>query len=186
MESKELYRHLLGISEPWSVDRVELDVERQQIDVSVGHARDTRFACPECGLALAVYDHSAERAWRHLDSCQFLTYLRASPPRVSCPEHGVKQALLPWAEASCRFTHRFEALAINVLLAANVKWAAQLLRISWDQAQHLMERAVVRGRAAKGDVLPKRIGVDEKAIAKGHKYMTRVCDLDEAVARPLR
>lgn len=92
----------------------------------------------------------------------------------------MKQVRLPWAEAGSRFTHLFEALAINVLLAANVKRAAQILRISWDQAWHLMECAVLRGRAAKGDALPERIGVDEKAIAKGHQYMTLVCDLKES------
>ena len=180
MESKELYRHLLGLSEPWTVERVELDMVRRQVDVYVGHESGTRFACPECGLELSVYDHSGERTWRHLDSCQFLTYLHASPPRVSCPEQGVRQARLPWAEAGSRFTHLFEALAINVLQATNVKRAALLLRISWDQAWYLMERAVVRGRAAKGDTLPKHIGIDEKAIAKGHQYMTLVCDLEGA------
>ena len=180
MESKELYRHLLGISEPWTVEQVHLDMTRGQVDVSVGHPQGTRFPCPECGQELAVYDHSAKRTWRHLDSCQFMTYLHASPPRVACPEHGVRQARLPWADVSSRFTRLFEALAINVLLAATVERAAGLLRISWDQAWHLMARAVGRGRAAKGQVLPKQIGVDEKAIAKGHQYMTIVCDLDEA------
>ena len=132
MESKELYRHLLGISEPWTVERVHLDLTRGQVDVSVGHPKGTRFPCPECGQELAVYDHSAKRTWRHLDSCQFMTYLHASPPRVACPEHGVRQARLPWADVSSRFTRLFEALAINVLLAATVERAAGLLRISWD------------------------------------------------------
>ena len=92
----------------------------------------------------------------------------------------MRQARLPWAEAGSRFTHLFEALTIDVLLAANVKRAAQLLRISWDQAWHLMERAVLRGRAAKGAALPRQIGIDEKAIAKGHRHMTLVCDLEAA------
>jgi len=180
MESKELYRQLLGLSEPWTVERVELDVARERVEVYVDHAGGTRFACPECARELAVYDHLAERVWRHLDSCQFLTYLHASPPRVSCPEHGVHQVKLPWAEAGSRFTHLFEVLAIDVLQAASVKRAAQILRISWDQAWHLMERAVLRGRAAKGHDMPRELGVDEKAIAKGHQYMTLVCDLQEA------
>lgn len=180
MESKELYRHLLGINEPWRVERVDLDMTRGQVDVYVEHVKGVRFSCPKCGQEHAVYDHSAERTWRHLDSCQFMTYLHASPPRVSCPEHGVLQARLPWADEGSRFTHLFEALAVNVLLAANIERAAGLLRISWDQAWNLMERAVLRGRAAKGDALPKQIGVDEKAIAKGHQYMTLVCDLEQA------
>ena len=86
--------------------------------------------------------------------------------------------MLPWAQAGSRFTNLFEALAIDVLLAANVKKAAEILRITWDEAWHLMERAVLRGRDAKGDDVPTQIGVDEKAIAKGHTYVTLVSDLD--------
>ena len=180
MDSVELYRQLLGLTAPWTVERVELDMEKQHVEVHVGHASGQRFGCPECGRELGVYDHVAERVWRHLDSCQFLTYLHAKPPRVSCPDHGVHQVTLPWAHAGSRFTNLFEALAIDVLLAANVKRAAAILRITWDEAWHLMERAVLRGRAAKGDGIPRQIGVDEKAIAKGHRYMTLVCDLNEA------
>jgi transposase len=178
MESKELYQCLLGLHEPWTVDRVELDMAKMRVDVYVEHPAGTRLACPECGQAYAVYDHLAERVWRHLDSCQFLTYLHARPPRISCPLHGVRQARLSWAEQGSRFTHLFEVLAIDILKAANIKQAAHILRITWDQAWHLMERAVLRGRAAKADALPRKIGVDEKAIAKGHRYMTLVCNLE--------
>lgn len=180
MDSVELYRQLLGLMVPWTVERVELDVAKQRVEVRVGHAAGQRFGCPECGRELGVYDHQAEREWRHLDSCQFLTYLYARPPRVSCPEHGVRQVALPWAQTGSRFTNLFETLAIDVLLAANVKKAAEILRVSWDEAWHIMERAVMRGRMAKAEQMPRRMGVDEKAIAKGHRYMTLVCDLEEA------
>lgn len=180
MESVELYRQLLGLRAPWTVERVELDLERQRVEVHVGHAPGQRFACPDCGQELAVYDHLGERSWRHLDSMQFLTYLHAHPPRVSCAEHGVKQVRLAWTEAGSRFTNMFQALAITVLRATNVKRAGEILRVSWDEAWHIMERAVLRGRAAKGRALPSVLGVDEKAIAKGHRYMTLVCDLEAA------
>jgi transposase len=180
MESVELYRQLLGLTAPWTVERVELDMERQRVEVYVSHAPGQRFACPDCGQELAVYDHLGERTWRHLDSMQFLTYLHAQPPRVSCTKHGVKQVRVPWAEAGSRFTNMFQALAITVLRATTVKRAGEILRISWDQAWQLMERAVLRGRAAKGAALPSVLGVDEKAIAKGHRYMTLVCDLEAA------
>jgi transposase len=180
MESNDLYRHLLGLNEPWTVERVDLDMAKQHVDVYVSHPKGTRFACPQCGSACVVYDHLVERTWRHLDSCQFLTYLHAQPPRITCPEHGIRQATLPWAEEGSRFTHMFEVLAIDMLQAANVKHAAAILRISWDQAWHLMERAVWRGQAAKESAMPRQIGIDEKAIAKGHHYMTLVCDLDAA------
>jgi len=180
MESVELYRQLLGLSEPWTVERVDLDVAKGRVEVFVGHAPGQRFTCPECGQELAVYDHLGERTWRHLDSMQFLTYLHARPPRVSCAQHGVKQVRLPWAQAGGRFTQLFEALGVTVLRATNVKRAGEILRITWDEAWHIMERAVLRGRTAKGHSMPTLLGVDEKAIAKGHSYMTLVCDLQAA------
>jgi transposase len=149
-----------------------------RVDVWVEHPARTRFACPDCDAVLSVYDHSVERAWRHLDSCAFLTFLHASPPRVACPEHGVRQVGLPWAEPHSRFTTLFERLAIDVLGACDVAAAAKLLGISWDEAWHLMDRAVTRGLAAKPLNVPALVGVDEKAAGKGHDYITVVSDLD--------
>jgi transposase len=42
--------------------------------------------------------------WRHLDTCQYQTFLHARVPRVACPTHGVRQVRVPWAEARSRFT----------------------------------------------------------------------------------
>ena len=93
----------------------------------VEHPKRTRFSCPQCGLELSVYDHAGMREWRHLDSCQFLTYLHAKAPRVKCPEHGVVQASLPWAEPMSRFTTLFERLALDVLKECDVTGAGRLL-----------------------------------------------------------
>jgi transposase len=173
-----LYRHLLGLVAPWEVNRVELSVVGGRVDVWVEHPKGTRFSCPGCERELAVYDHGEQRAWRHLDSCAFLTFLHADPPRVSCPEHGVRQVRLPWAEPHSRFTTLFERLAIDVLAACDVSAAARLLRVSWDEAWHLMDRAVARGLAAKPLAAPVHVGVDEKAAGRGQDYITVVSDLD--------
>ena len=86
---------------------------------------------------------------------------------------------LPWAEPHARFTALFERLAIDVLKETDVRGATRLLRISWDEAWHLMERAVRRERQAKVARVPTRLGVDEKAAANGQQYVTIVCDVDE-------
>jgi transposase len=179
MRDTELYKNLLGISSPWSVESVTMDVEKQRVDVTVSHPPSLLFACPECGTESPVFDHAEERVWRHLDSCQFFTYLHARVPRISCQTHGVRQVSVPWAEARGRFTKLFERLAIDVLKACDVSSAAALLRISWDEAWGIQDRAVTRGLARKKEKPLEKIGVDEKAIAKGHQYMTLLCDLLE-------
>jgi transposase len=162
-----------------------MDVHGLSVDVFLGHAKSVRFACPTCGQMCGVYDHLAPRRWRHLDSCHFRTVLHAQPPRVQCPEHGVRQIALPWAEGNARFTRMFESLAIDVLLATDVFNAASILSITWDEAWHIMERAVMRGRAAKSKHLPRLLGVDEKAVAHGHQYATIVYDLRGATVEYL-
>ena len=180
MRDVELYRHLLGLESPWTVRSVELNVAEERVDVWAHHPEGIRWPCPQCGAELGLYDHTEERVWRHPDSCQFLTYLHAQPPRVECPTHGIRQVRLPWAEARARFTSLFERLAIDVLKETDIRGATRILRISWDEAWHILERAVERGQRAKCPRVTPHLGVDEKAIAKGHQYLTLVCDLDRA------
>lgn len=180
MRDTELYRHLLGLESPWSVTRVELTLSSQQVDVWAGHPEGSRWSCPECGKDAPLYDHSEERQWRHLDSCQFKTILHARPPRVKCGDHGIRQVKIPWAEGHGRFTSLFERLAIDVLMETSVQGATKILRITWDEAWAIMLRAVERGKLVKKARVVPTIGVDEKAVAKGQKYITLVCDVERA------
>jgi len=178
MRDTDLYKHLLGLEGPWTVSRVKLDVAAGRVDVWAEHDKKARFRCPDCDRPCGLYDHDEERAWRHLDSCQFQTFLHARIPRIRCDEHGVKQARVAWAEPKSRFTMLFERFAIDVLQNMDTKNAARLLGLSWDEAHHIMERAVKRGVARRGQVSPQLLGVDEKAIAKRHTYGTLLNDLE--------
>ena len=186
MESNELYQQILGLQSPWFISDVKLDTTAEQIELRVEHPRGTKFCCPECDQSFACYDHVDERQWRPLDSCQYKTILRVSTPRVKCPDHGVKQVSVPWAEKSSRFTLLFERFAIDLLLATQtVKGAMGILRISWDQTWHILTRAVKRGQAKKVAKLMPRIGIDEKAFKKGQSYMTMIYDLDNSTVEAI-
>lgn len=178
MRDTELYQHLLGLSTPWTVSRVALDASAGRVDVWAEHDKKARFTCPECSKQCGLYDHDEERVWRHLDSCQFQTFLHARIPRVRCDEHGIKQVRVPWAEPKSRFTMMFERLAIDVMLNMDIKNAARLLGLSWDEAHHIQQRAVARGLARREASPPRVLGVDEKAFAKRHQYGTLLVDLE--------
>jgi transposase len=179
MKDTDLYQKLLGLETPWTVGSVDLNLSEERVDVWVEHPAGQTWPCPTCANVLSCRDHSEPRAWRHLDSCQFKTYLHARIPRVNCPEHGVLQVDVPWALARSRFTALMECLIIQVLLkAATVKGACELLDLKWDAVWGVLQRAVFRGRERKQALKIPHLGVDEKAFRKGHSYMTVVCDLD--------
>lgn len=178
MRDVELFTQILGITKPWVVDEVDLSVPEHRVDVHLSHVEGLLWACPTCGKALSVYDHAEERTWRHLDTGGFPTYLHARLPRVKCPEHRVLTVAVPYAERRSHFTALFERFAIDVLKETDVSGAAKILGISWDEAWGIMERAVRRGQAAKQPRIPALIGVDEKAVRRGHSYVTMVYDIE--------
>lgn len=177
MRDVDFFRKLLRLKRPWKVERVSISQEGKEIDVWLEHRRRAEFACPECRRPLPIYDHVATRRWRHLDHGDCRTWLHARIPRVCCLEHGVRQAAVPWALPGSRFTLPFERHVIDVLLETDVLGGARLLHLSWDEAWHLMERAVERGQQRKKRRVIPYLGVDEKAVARRHQYVTLVCDL---------
>lgn len=181
MRDTDLYQRILGLEKPWFVKKVDLQVAENRVDIWLEHPGGAKWPCPKCGQEPPCRDHAEERAWRHLDACQFQTHLYARIPRVECPEHGALQVAVPWAEARSRFTILMERFVIDVLQqCATVLGACRLLRLSWDEVWGVVQRAVRRGLARKRQRPLPVIGVDEKAFKKGHKYMTVVCDLDNA------
>ena len=132
MNNSKLYQQIPGLAAPWSVASVTMKKEERTIEVEVVCA-DQVWACPTCGQRAHVHDRERRR-WRHLDSCQFKTILVADVPRVKRPEHGTVTAQVPWAEKHSRFTALFERLAIDVLHECSIVAAADLLGISWDEA----------------------------------------------------
>ena len=178
MRDTDLYKAILGLTPPWTVGHVDLDVNGQQVTITVD-AGAGPFPCPECQASVPGYDKKRRR-WRHLDTCQFTTWIVAEVPRVECPTHGVKQIRVPWAEPGSQFTALFERFAIDVLRQCAVQGGANLLRISWDEAWGIEKRAVRRGLARRGADVVAHLGVDEKAIAKRHTYLTVVADLDRS------
>lgn len=181
MRDTEFYRQILGIEAPWTVERVDLNMAEGRVDVYVEHSRGIPWACPECQTELTCRDHSEERAWRHLDTCQFKTFLHARIPRVECPEHGVLQVRVPWSLPGSRFTSMFERLVIDWLKDASVVAVARHLGLDWDAVWGVKSRAVARGLARRKFEPPRRIGVDETSFQKRHEYVTLVSDLDRKI-----
>lgn len=178
MDDRSFYQTVLGLSEPWVVEAVDLLPEEREVRVRVAARTDTRMSCPECGAEGPRYDLAEERGWRHLDTMQYRTILVARVPRVKCVEHGVRQVAVPWAEPRGRFTALFEAWAIRLLRESTVAGVAELLGLSWDEVAHIQRRAVARGLARRSQEPIRVVGIDETSFQKRYEYVTVVNDLE--------
>lgn len=177
MNPCDFYQTILGLTPPWRVAEVQPDEAQGEVRLRVEYPRSEPRHCPRCEAICPVHDHRARR-WRHLNTMQWKTFIEADVPRVSCPEHGVLQIRVPWAEEQSRFTAMFEAFTIDVLQSVRSKVQAErLTAISWDQVDHVMDRAVNRGLARREIEEIPYLGIDEKSFGKGHDYASVLCDL---------
>lgn len=173
MNDKELYTRILGLCEPWFVETIEMDLKEEMILIKLGKVGGIYLSCPKCGTGCPIYDHK-ERSWRHLDTCQLKTIIQGQVPRVSCPEHGVHQVKVPWAEENSSLTILMESLAISWLQRTNIKNVAQQLGLSWDQVDEIQTRAVRRGLSRRENFVVFHVGLDETSFQKRHEYVTIV------------
>jgi transposase len=180
MEDKQIFTKILGIHLPWYIDRVEIDEKAERVDVFIDHEAGIRVACPECGKFYGLYDHAPERIFRHLNVCQMATYIHVRPPRVSCPDHGVKQIGSEFGENGSDMTYAFERHVIDVAHECSIEAVGRICGITWDRGWNAFDRAVSRGLSRKEHRIPRRMGIDEKSFARGHKYESLVYDIDRS------
>lgn len=181
MRTARVWRRLLGV-EHTVIESVELEGEGRE-EVLVARVRPTasrRSRCSRCDRRCRGYDQGAgRRRWRTLDVGTVKAYLEADAPRVSCPEHGVVVAAVPWARPGARCTTGFEDTCAWLTAHAAASVVASLLRVTWRTVTAIVTR-VVSDLAGRTDQLEglRRIGIDEIAHRKGHRYLTVVVDHD--------
>lgn len=181
MRVATLFKRLLRLGRE-RVLGVELESDDDGSERLVVHiALPTRRAmrCSGCGRRVrAVYD-SRPGAWRHLDAGRTRCVLRCEVRRVRCPECGVRTEQVPWARAGSRFTRAFEDTCVYLAKAAPTSTVAALMRVDWHTVGRMIERVVAEHVASRtGDGLDglTRIGIDEVAYRKGHRYLMCVSD----------
>ena len=180
MNQLELYNQILKLSSPWSVSSVELKEADEQVLVFVALTNITELCCPICSLPSPLYD-VRKRRWRHLDTCQFQTFVEANIPRVKCTEHGVHTIQVPWAEGRSHYSKMFENQVVSLAQKLSLLGVSQQVKLSWSCIDRIVSRAVSRGLAKRWKVDCTGLSVDETAIGKGHKYITILSNLNGQV-----
>ena len=145
------------------IERVEFD---EDAELLVAHVRPTaraRSRCGTCARRSPGYDTGeGRRRWRALDLGTIRAVLEADAPRVSCREHGVVVAHVPWARHDAGHTYAFDETVAWLATQSSKHTVSQLMRIAWRTVGSIITRvwADVDAGCDRFEGL-RRIGIDE-------------------------
>ena len=175
MRDVSLWGALLGV-EKTVIERLEYDEDADRV---VAHVRP-RSRARGCGRPCPGYDAGAgRRRWRALDLGTIRTVLEADAPRVTCREHGVVVAAVPWARHDAGHTYAFDETVAWLVTQSSKTTVTALMRVAWRTVGSIITRVWADVEAATDRLEGlARIGIDEISYKKGHKYLTVVVDHD--------
>ena len=183
MRDKSVLRKLLGLCvSTVVVVRRELleggEGGRDRLDVWVRTKVGAKGRCGKCGDPSPWFDNGGgQRRWRHVDVCFATCELIAEAPRVSCAEHGVTVAQVPWARHDSAFTRAFEDLVVFDAIVSSKLAVARRYGVSWRAVNNMCVRVATEA-LGRIDLLEGlvAIAIDEVKYKKGQRYLTVVCD----------
>ena len=179
MRSLTIWRTLLGVDKT-VVEDFDLDPATGVFVASVRLTRSMRNRCGSCQKRSPRYDDGAgRRRWRSLDFGTTQVFLEAAAPRVSCREHGVIVAAVPWARHQAGHTRHFDSYVAWLATKTSKAAATELMRIAWRTVGSIITRVWADTEELHDPFAGlTRIGIDEVSFKRGRKFLTVVVDHD--------
>jgi transposase len=140
VRNARLWGALVGV-EKTVVEDVEFDENGEVLVVQVRTARTARGRCGVCLRRCGRYDAGeGRRRWRSLDLGTVRTFLEADAPRVTCREHGVVVAHVPWARHGAGHTIVFDQTVAWLVTQCSKTAVTELMRIAWRTVGSIIAR----------------------------------------------
>jgi transposase len=135
--------------------------------------------CEACGSRDVRPRGRVERRFQSLPIGGRSTAIVFAIPRVACQACGVvRQVKIDFADPRRTYTKPFERYALELSRCMTILDAARHLGVSWDIVKDIQKRDLSRRYARPKLKHLRQIAIDEIAVAKGHRYLTVVLDLE--------
>jgi transposase len=173
--STSLLDHAFGIR---GYDYVRTDYQDGQVIFTIEQDHDD-CRCPVCGTREVTARGHVWRRFRSLPIGCRLTTVVLPIPRVECVKCGqVRQVKVAFADPRRSYTKAFERYVLELSRHMTIRDIARHLNVGWDLVKEIQKRDLSR-RYAKPKLKHLRaLAIDEIAVAKGHRYLTVVMDLE--------
>jgi transposase len=173
--STSLLYHAFGIR---GYQYTRTDYQGGQVIFSI-HQEPQTCRCSACGSREVRHRGHVERRFRTVPIGGKTTIVALPIPRVECPNCGlVRQVAVPFADPRGTYTRAFERYALELSRSMTIRDVARHLGVGWDTIKEIVKRDLSRRLAKPKLKHLRRIAIDEIAVAKGHRYLTVVMDLE--------
>jgi transposase len=143
------------------------------------HQKPETCRCSACGSPEVQMRGRIERRFRTLSIGKRATFVVLPIPRVECRACGVvRQVKIAFADPRRSYTSAFERYALELGRRMTIRDVAKHLGVSWDVIKDIQKRDLSRRFAKPKLKHLQHIAIDEISIAKGHRYLTVVMDLE--------
>ena len=135
--------------------------------------------CSACGARDVHSRGHVHRCFRSLPIGSRPTAVILPIPRVECQVCGVvRQVDIPFADPRRSYTKSFERYVLELSQSMTIRDVARHLNVGWDLVKEIQKRDLLRRYAKPKLKHLRHIAIDEIAVAKGHRYLTVVMDLE--------
>lgn len=171
---------VLGL-QGWEIMNHGISIEEDGgMVISITPIPGTGYRCSRCGEGVLIaYDHLETRRIRDFPWAGRRCELEVALARVECPAcKAVAVQGLDWLETSARQTLRYERYVAQLCSLMTGTDVADLEGLDKTTVYRIDRKWLERREALRPVPTVERLGIDEIAIRKGHKYATVFYDLD--------
>ena len=173
--STSLLYHAFGVR---GYEYTRTDYQDGQVIFTI-HQEPKTCRCSACGSPQVQSRGRVERRFRALPIGSRATFVVLPIPRVECQACGaVRQVKIPFADPRRSYTSSFERYALELSRRMTIRDVARHLGVGWDVIKDIQKRDLSRRYAKPKLKHLRHLAIDEIAVAKRHRYLTVVMDLD--------
>jgi transposase len=173
--STSLLYHAFGIR---GYDSVRTDDQDGPVIFTIAQDPDD-CRCSACGSRAVISRGHVERRFRGLPIGSRTTAVDFPIPRVECTACGrVRQVKVPFADPRRSYTKSFQRYVLELCRRRTIRDVAHHLDVGWDLIKDIPKRDLQRRYAKPKLKHLHALAIDEIALAKGHRYLTVVMDLE--------
>lgn len=156
---------------------IQIEIKENLVHIYLKRTRKTAI-CRKCGKRNPIVNESYTRTIRDLDLGPKKCYITFTEAKLNCRCGYRGYESIDFIRPYSRCTKRYEKYVYRLAEKMTISDVSKITRLDWKTVKDIDKHYIKKRIVKLQDLNPQRIGIDEVAYEKGHKYLTVVRDLD--------